>query len=343
MKAAKNAILKALGYAGAAISLPKLVSLSGYRLFLPFYHTIGSNLRHISHLYPARTETQFREDLDYILKHFQPLDTEGMMKGLQEGFPRSKRYFYLSFDDGLSEVYHKAYPILREKGVPFALFINPAFVDNKKLFFAHKASLLLDALDSKGNAQGSAVRKLLEAEGISYSTLQKGLQTAGYRHEHLLDEAAQIIGVDFDAFLRDEKPYLSQEQLKELHENGVTIGAHSIDHPIYNLLPLDEQLRQTTESIAYVQQNFSEKFRLFSFPFTDHGVTHEFFEKVYDKTNPMADLTFGCAGLKKESHERHLQRVPMEPGGEPARRKVRAQYLFCLLQKLLGKDKIRRS
>jgi peptidoglycan/xylan/chitin deacetylase (PgdA/CDA1 family) len=341
--AVKKYLLKGLGYAGATISLPRLVSLSGYKLFLPFYHTVGSNLRHITHLYPARSEKQFRDDLDFFLKYFQPLDTEGLAKGIRDGFPKGKRYFYLSFDDGLSEVYHTAHPILKQKGIPYALFINPAFVGNKRLFFPHKASLILDALDSKGNAEGSAVRKLLEAEGVSYATLNKGLRMAGHTQEQLLDEAAQIIGIDFEAFLANEKPYMTVEEIRKLHDDGVTIGAHSIDHPLYNLLPFNEQIRQTTESIAYVQEHFKEKYRVFSFPFTDHGVSHEFFEKVHDKNNPVADITFGCAGLKKEIYPRHLQRVPMEAYAEPAARQIRAKYLFCLLLKIIGKDKIRRS
>lgn len=343
MKAAKKLILKALGVAGAAAGLRRLVSLSGYNLFLPFYHTVGSNLRHIRHLYPARPEKQFREDLDYMLKHFQPLDTEGLIKGVQEGLPKSRRYMYLSFDDGLSEVYHTVHPILKEKGIPYAIFINPDFVGNRRLFFAHKASLVLDALDSRDNAGGSAVRKLLEAEGVTYATLNEGLRAAGHKHEHLLDEAARIIGVDFEAFLLNEKPYMSLEQIQELHKEGVTIGAHSMDHPLYSRLTLEDQLRQTSESIAWVQENFREKWRLFAFPFTDHGVGREFFERVHDKHNPMADLTFGTAGLKRDITPRHLQRVPVEAYADSAERQIRGKYLFCLLLKILGRDKIGRN
>lgn len=341
--AAKKLILKGLGLAGSLVSLPKLVSSSGYNLFLPFYHTVGSGLRHIDHLYPVRSEKQFRQDIDYVLKYFEPLDTEGLMQGIANGFPKSKRYFYLSFDDGLCEVYQTAFPILKEKGVPFTLFINPDFVGNKKLFFPHKASLILDALESKGRSEGSSIRKLLEKEGITYATMNKGLRMAGHQHEHLLDEAAEIIGIDFDAFLKNDKPYMTLDQIQELHNEGVMIGAHSMNHPLYNMLPLDEQISQTRDSIAFVQEHINEKYRLFSFPFTDSGVTDDFFKIIHDKDNPVADLTFGCAGLKKEIYPYHLQRVPMEAYAEPASRQIRGKYLYNLLLKMARKDKIRRA
>jgi hypothetical protein len=173
--------------------------------------------------------------------------------------------------------------------------------------------------------------------------MNKGLRIAGHQHEHLLDEAAEIIGIDFDAFLRNEKPYMTLQEIQAIQKQGATIGAHSMSHPLYSRLPLDEQLRQTADSIAYVQEHAPEKYRLFAFPFTDNGVSDAFFKTVHDEENPIADLTFGCAGLKKEIYPYHLQRLAMEKYTGPAGRQIRSQYLFNLLLKLAGKDKIRRN
>ena len=53
---------------------------------------------------------------------------------------------FLSFDDGLREVYTIIAPILKERGLPATFFITTDFIDNKKLFYRNKASLLIEAI-----------------------------------------------------------------------------------------------------------------------------------------------------------------------------------------------------
>jgi peptidoglycan/xylan/chitin deacetylase (PgdA/CDA1 family) len=223
--------------------------------------------------------------------------------------------FHLTFDDGLSEVYHTVLPILIEKGIPATVFVNSQFVDNRDLFYRYKAALLVDKLNQTPNETNKELAdKILKIN---------------YLEKDFLDETARILEVDFEEFLRKQQPYLTVEQLKTMQRNGFTIGAHSIDHPNYALLTEEEQVRQTLQSCEYVKKTFDEEKAYFAFPFGNHGVKDTFFEKIY----PAVDFTFGIAALGTSHNGRHIERIDMESYGKNAALCVGRAYITRFLKR----------
>lgn len=292
--------------------MPLLTSLYNYissnNFILPFYHTVSDeNLPHIKHLYKYRTVKEFEKDLDFLLKRYTPVDIETFHRQIKSG-KSHKPSFLLSFDDGLSEIYNTIYPIIKQKGIPAVVFVNSAFVDNKSLFYRFKVSLLIEKIREINPTQS----QLQELTNLLYkgneTDITHELIHVSYQNKDILDTCGEILEVDFNQFLETEKPYLEIHQLQELQENGITIGAHSIDHPEYRLLPEHEQISQTRESIRFVNSHIAPPIRTFSFPFTDYQVSKHFFKSIASDI----DISFGCAGLKNELIPNHFQRIPIE-------------------------------
>ncbi|RMG78101.1 MAG: hypothetical protein D6714_18720, partial [Bacteroidetes bacterium] len=80
---------------------------TGKPCFFPFYHAVGepADLPHIRPLYRPRSVRRFREDLDFFLTHFEPLSLEMLAEVLRRERVLRRPAFFLSFDDGLREVY----------------------------------------------------------------------------------------------------------------------------------------------------------------------------------------------------------------------------------------------
>ena len=245
-----------------------LSSLTQKKIIVPFYHTVAAQpLPHIKHLYRMKTVIEFQNDLDFLLKHFEPINAETLYHFHIHNITLKRPVFHLTFDDGMTEIYDIVAPILLKKGIPATFFINSGFVDSKALFYRHKESL--------------------EREG---------------------EENCDKNDRKEDEFLEKNKPYLTTEQIKELSNQGFTIGAHSIDHPYYNTISLEEQLRQTRESLNFISSIINQKLRLFAFPFTDFNVSKQFFEEI----KPDVDLCFGTAGLKNDVIPFNIQRIAGE-------------------------------
>jgi peptidoglycan/xylan/chitin deacetylase (PgdA/CDA1 family) len=85
-----------------------------------------------------------------------------------------------------------------------------------------------------------------------------------YKNKSVIDEIAKVINLDFDEFLETKQPYLTSLQIDSLIKQGFSVGAHSIDHPEYFNITYDEQIKQTTESLQWIKNNFKQKYNLFA-------------------------------------------------------------------------------
>lgn len=334
---------KLLAKLSPLIPMQRLIALSGQRLLLPVYHLVSNEeCKHADLLYTIPDAEDFEDDLDFLLQHFQPIAAHEIEAHLQNP-PAHKPAFHLSFDDGLRECYDVVAPILKRKGVPATFFLITDFVDNKGLMFRNKANLLTHAF-YEHKADKDLTEALLDI-GLT-GTLRKFFKdiflNVSYEDRAMLDQAAPLLEVDFNEFLREQKPYMTTEQIQSLLKDGFTIGSHSHDHPMFSTLTSGDRRWEVTSTIKWLQEKFGITEHLFAFPFTDHGVPAEFFFEMHDAEKPLVDFSFGCAGLKQDIVPRHLQRVGMDDLILPARKSIPAEYLYYLLKQPLGKNQLQR-
>lgn len=297
---------------------------------LPFYHMVSDTVPlHIKHLYKPKNIKQFIADLDFLLRNYEPVDTQTLLNYHTENKTR-KPIFHLSFDDGLREMYEIVAPILRKKGVPATFFVNTGFIDNKELFYRFKVSLILEKLSQNPLLKSNIIQFIKQPD----LDIAAYLLRLPYSKSLELDDIASLIELDFNDYLKQQQPYLSFDEINSLALQGFSIGAHSINHPLYKDLSLTEQFSQTIESVDYVVRSFNQPLRLFSFPFTDDGVSLEFFEKIASSV----DLTFGTAGFKLDKVSFNLQRIPAEKMPANFRNRLLFQYVRYFCQSVIKKN-----
>lgn len=210
---------------------------------------------------------------------------------------------HLSFDDGLRECSEIIAPILLQKGIPATFFVNSEFVGNHDFFKNYRESYSKDILAKTG--------KVLSLAEIN------------------------------DA-LSDIRPYMNEKEIVKLANNGFTIGGHSVTHPEFWHLSLDEQFFEVKENMDWIREKFNPKLKVFAFPFTDDGVKAELFKKLYGEH--IVDFTFGTAGYKPDQEKQHFQRIPMErKTNETAANILKSEYLYGTIRKLFGANIVLRN
>ncbi|MDR0732886.1 MAG: polysaccharide deacetylase family protein [Dysgonamonadaceae bacterium] len=284
----------------------------------PFYHTVSDvYLPYIHPLYNPKKVKDFENDLEFLLRRFDAASISDVSFYRKNPAQLKKHAFHLSFDDGLRGVYENLTPLLYRKGVPATVFVNKDFVNNKQLFYRHKAAILIDKLNN--GKISSTVKKEIDASKI---------YAVSYANRHLLDEMAVLFDVDFQSFLKTEKPYLTTDELKEMQQKGFTVGAHSIDHPNFGELNPAEQIRQITESCAFVKETFGEQKACFSFPFSDENIPASLFKAIENKV----DMSFGITGIQVKNNGRHFGRIDMEKNGGNAGGTINKSFLKYIFQ-----------
>jgi peptidoglycan/xylan/chitin deacetylase (PgdA/CDA1 family) len=103
----------------------KAVAATVDPLFGPFpgpriliYHQIGVNF---GREMEVSTET-FISQLEWMKQHGEIVDIETAIKRRSEFADRM--IFVLTFDDGFEDVYHNAFPVMREREIPFTLYLT---------------------------------------------------------------------------------------------------------------------------------------------------------------------------------------------------------------------------
>lgn len=307
----------------------------------PYHHLVDDeDVLHVKHLYTYKNKRQFQDDLDHLLKHLRPVTVDEVAGAVVSGRPLPRNAFLLTFDDGFRQVYDTIAPILLGKGVPAVFFVNPAFLDNRLLFYRCKISLVIEAILMQQNKPGllQAIAAVLQVGG-GREELIRAIRNIDNTNRDLLDRLGALLELSYEDYLRQVRPFMTGDQVKELSDKGFVIGAHSWDHPYYGLIPPAEQQRQTLESMRFVQQHYAPPYTLFSFPHTDAVLPQSFF----DTCGTAVDVFFGIQNQKKEAGNRVLHRWNAERPDLPMSKQLRGVLFLLLLQKLGRKDQIIRK
>jgi len=305
-------LIKRLGFAGIrAIPLKWLKAASPIRVISPFHHLVSDEpVPYIEKLYAFKNSRQFEADLDYLLRHFRPLSLEEVIQQEKTGQPFEQPGFLICFDDGLRSVYETAAPILLRKGVPAAFFINPAFVDNKDIFYNFKKGLILDKFDRTAISESTLAEgsRLLGQKFANPVEFRTSIRSVNYLNRHLMDNLGNLFQLDFDTFRKEQRPFMTTQQIKELIGKGFGVGSHSI-----------------------------------AFPHIDTGVGHTFFQALVGGPSPEMDLLMGNSTGMLEAHARTLHRFIGENPAIPIEAMVKSVMAYGAVRKKIGRPFVQRT
>ena len=309
-------------------TLEKLVPRETIALF---YHSIAEKpLPHVRHLNPHKSPSEFEADVIYLKQNYRlPKFSEFVDE--MAGARRPKQpCAILTFDDGMSQCFDLVRPILLKHGVPCSFFITKSFIDNRELFYRHKVSLCIDAMSTKSaEEQASCSRTVARRLGLELSSpgdLKKWIKGLKLAEESMLDAAAQELGVDFEDFLKTVKPYMTSDQVKQLHADGFTIGSHSLRHARFSELSNAQIESDIVESCSFVGSLLGLKKVPFAFPFSAEGVDRQFLRSVAQR-HPWVTPMFGTDGLNIDDLYL-VNRLPADtPAGVPQGRSGLKEYV----------------
>ena len=324
----------------SAIPFSVVQKLTGAKLIIPYYHMVSDEqVPHVRHLYAYKNIKQFRSDLDFFLKHFNPVSLLELLDSIKNGSCLPAKAFLLTFDDGFREMFDIVAPILKEKGVPATFFVNSAFIDNKELCYLNKLSITVERMKNQKTVTSTdEIEKLLMVAGVPYSEIHSGILSIPYKQKDLADKIAELLNIDLRGYLAQHKPYLTSDQIAGLIRDNFTIGTHSIDHPVYGLLSLEEQLYQTKESMKVLKEKYYLNYYAFAFPHKDNNVSKMFFSEIYNSGS--IDISFGTSGMMQDCFLNHFQRVSMERPLMQAVKIIRLQLVKKFYRLMMGNNKI---
>ncbi len=188
----------------------------------------------------------------------------------------SRRFVCLTFDDGYRDTLHWAYPILKEANVPFAVYVPTSFPDRLgELWW-----LVLEAVVARNDRVGLVIggrdrkfdcRTIAEKRAL-YDEIYWWLRSRSTETE--LREAVRNLAayyhVDIAAFCNEL--CMDWPELAELAADPlVTIGAHTVNHPMLAKLAKDSVRSEIDLSRSVIEAALAVRPQHLSYPFGDRA------------------------------------------------------------------------
>jgi peptidoglycan/xylan/chitin deacetylase (PgdA/CDA1 family) len=193
-----------------------------------------------------------------LLFHVVPLED------LARPRPNGRRRIALTFDDGLKSNIEVAYPILRQLGLPATFYVCPGLVESGGWLWNHEARQRLLSLPAQGLAElAAAVGGPAEVEPLV--EWMKGLRLSARRK---VEDQIRAATPDFRPTKeqREEFEIAGWSQLKQLDPRVVTIGSHTLSHPILTSLAPDEVEMELRESRSVLEHELQREVKHFCYP-----------------------------------------------------------------------------
>lgn len=267
-----------------------------------FYHAVAAEpLPHIDPIYPHRPVDLFEQDLSFLKSNFHPIPYEAVQEQRLAGKPVGPNAVHLSFDDGFRECFSVARPLLLRYEIPATFFIATDFIDNQRMYYRNKAALCIASARTLDAGQLGELYAEIERHFGRVITDLPDLADwiLTIPDDGFVDEVCEVCGVDWVGYLKNNQPYLTTEQIKQLAAEGFTIGAHSCRHIKLNRLSQAEIEAEIISSCEIIREIAGSSQVPFSFPNSGAGLNRELLERLR-RGNPHIGLYFDTKGLNKD-------------------------------------------
>ncbi len=187
---------------------------------------------------------------------------------------RPSRFFVaLTFDDGYRDNVEHAWPVLAKHGAPWTLFVTPGFADRTARLWwleLEEAIAALPRFSVELPDGGFSARTGMDGEKqLAFDQLYWRLRK---QPESVLLSVISGLGkqAGIDAAALVERECLPWETLRALSgAPGVTIGAHTLSHPMLAKLPVELARGEIVDSKARLEAELGIPIRHFAYPVGD--------------------------------------------------------------------------
>lgn len=221
---------------------------------------------------PRRDAAMLERQLRWLKRRFSIVPLRSMVAALNEGAALGRK-LALTFDDGLRSNFVVAYPLLHRLAIPATFFVCPGLVDRAAWLWTHEARRRLARL-------GAAARRELATEWDAPADVEafvewmKRLDLAARRRvEARIAEATPCFAPT--PAEREDFDLASWQELRRLDPAVVTIGSHTLTHPVLPGTPPGEVETEVRESRKQLERGLQRPVDFFAYPNGDYDATTE--------------------------------------------------------------------
>lgn len=188
---------------------------------------------------------------------------------------RSRPFAVLTFDDGYRDCVEYAWPIFKQCGIPWTIFVTTEFAAGRGQLWWLELEQAIARLDriviSRNGNVLSLPSRTLDEKQDAFRAVHRHLRAGSMEQLRTLTaDLASQAGVSSNGLAAEF--CLSWDELQDLaREPDVTIGAHTLSHPMLATLETTAAEREIAESKALLERQLGRPVRHFAYPYGDRS------------------------------------------------------------------------
>ena len=238
------------------------------------YHRIGDGRRSpFDRGLWSATADGFDRQLRWLAARFDVVSPRDLPDVLRA---RRGRHVLVTFDDGYLDNFTAAYPILRAHRLPATFFVATGFIDDgwrlppwdEIAWMVRTSTRSTVALPT---APPAVPFDEPDRERAIRALRQRFRALPGGVADRFLDALGEAAGTGRFAPANPDRLWMTWDMLREMRDGGMTIGGHTISHPLLSQLSRDEQWKEIAGCGRRLAEELGEPMSVFSYPFGKPG------------------------------------------------------------------------
>lgn len=293
-----------------------------------------------------------RRQLRLLKENYDVICPEDAL-GWREGRELPPRAVLLTCDDGLLNNLTDMLPVLRQEEVKCLFFVTGASAgeERRMLWYEELFLLLLHAPDEDFEilCNGVPIKVGLaskqERRALWWILVSRLSQVDAASRESFLRDARIQFGLESWRAFDEHSPSLCRrfglmtvEELQELAAAGMTIGAHTLSHPMLSQAPVDEARYEIAEGRKRLETALQRRVWAFAYPFGDgNSVTPQVLAMPNVAGYAAAFLNYG-GGLGNELPPYALPRIHVTAEMDLSEFEAHVSGFYARLQRAVGRS-----
>lgn len=244
---------------------------------------------------PGVPASVFREQLRILKRHFRIVTLAELSDRLQSE-ALEPGLAVITVDDGYEDFYRLAFPILQREGVPATFFVTTGFVDRQQWLWPDVLEYAIGHTDVRFpdlpfDCMPQDIDLATHAGKVAawHTLVDVLLDLDSSDRSKRLNEVTHSLAVSIPAEPdRDHSP-VSWDDLREMAQAGIEIGAHTVTHPRLTRLSDDELQLEIVASKSRIEQELGQPVTSFCYP---NGAVDDYDDRVADAVR---NAGFQCA------------------------------------------------
>lgn len=246
---------------------------------------------------PQVTARVFGEQMEYLKREYRVRGLDELVEMIKRGEEIPARSVAITFDDGYEDIYRNAFPVLKKYDLPATVFVSTGFIDDDRLPWTDELGFIFKETIATGleimiGGRSECFSFRDEADRLGVFREVKNRLKLLYDPERA--ELCEQIKKQLVVSQSNPVRILTGSQIKEMAEEGISFGTHTVHHPILTRIPPRRAQEEITESKSCLEDIIGQEVKGFCYP---NGGKDDFNDVIKSMVQH-AGYWFGCTTVE---------------------------------------------